>query len=181
MVALATLLLEATFPGLVETEYLLAPAGEAGKESLFFRGAEAVFSGVPFLCRANDELLLLDDGLAFAALVDDTGEELAWLSLSSLAGDTPMLCLRLFSGVLLNKNFESLSLPHEPPDDAFDLVPLGSGTFEALFGGESLLRGRVGFWFAGEVLASLFWSRREYNFVISPTDMVFLAALLADA
>lgn len=69
MGALAALLLEDTIPGLVETEYLLEPDGEAGKESLFFRGAGAVFSGVPFLCAANDALLPLDDGFAFATLV----------------------------------------------------------------------------------------------------------------
>lgn len=76
-------------------------------------------------------------------------------------------------------DFESPSPPHEPP--AFCFAPLASGALEALLGGESLLRGRVGFWFAGEVLTSLFWSRREYNFVISPIDMVVVAPLLADA
>lgn len=84
MVALATLLLEATFPGLVETAYLLIPAGEAGEESLFFRGAEVAFSGVPFLCTPNDALLTLDDDdddfTLVATFVD--GDELELLSSS---------------------------------------------------------------------------------------------------
>jgi len=83
-IALATLLLEATFPGLVETAYLLIPAGEAGEESLFFRGAEVAFSGVPFLCTPNDALLTLDDDdddfTLVATFVD--GDELELLSSS---------------------------------------------------------------------------------------------------
>lgn len=82
MVALATLLLEATFPGLVETAYLLVPAGEAGKESLFFMRAEAAFSGVPLLCSPTNALLTLDDDdFAFVATFVD-GDELELLSSS---------------------------------------------------------------------------------------------------
>jgi len=169
------LLEETTFPGLVETECLLAPVGEAGKESLFFRGAEAAaFSGVVFLC---DALLPLDDGFAFATWVD--GEELEWIS-SSFSGDTPMLCLRLFSWTLLNMDFESASPPHEPVD-TFGLVPFDSEALPVLFGGDSMLPVRVAFLVADGDFTSLFWSRREYSFVISPTDMVFFAALFADA
>lgn len=70
-----------------------------------------------------------------------------------------MLCLRLFSEVLLNMFFESPSLPHEPPlglDSTFAFAPLANGTFEGVVEGELWLQGRVGFWFAGEVLISLF-------------------------
>lgn len=81
-IALATLLLEATFPGLVETAYLLVPAGEAGKESLFFMRAEAAFSGVPLLCSPTNALLTLDDDdFAFVATFVD-GDELELLSSS---------------------------------------------------------------------------------------------------